>query len=67
MLSQNPSMGRKGLSQSAAHAGLTLTEQMIRTMMSHLERLDMVEICRGRGGTHITALGREVVSALTSA
>lgn len=52
MLSQNPSMGRKALSDSAAHAGLTLTEQTIRTMMSHLERLGLVEIRRGRGGTH---------------
>ena len=67
MLSQNPSMGRKALSDSAAHAGLTLTEQTIRTMMSHLERLGLVEIRRGRGGTHITALGREAVNVLASA
>ncbi len=61
-----PSMGRKALSEQAARSGLTLTEQTIRTMMSHLEELKLVEIRRGRGGTQITALGREAARALAS-
>lgn len=63
-LTQNPSMGRKALSESAARSGLTLTEQMIRTMMGHLERLALVQIRRGRGGTNITPLGRDVAAEL---
>lgn len=61
-----PSMGRKALSEQAARSGLTLTEQTIRTMMSHLEELKLVEIRRGRGGTQITALGREAARALAA-
>lgn len=63
-LACNPSMGRKALSENASRAGLNLTEQTIRTMMGHLERLELVEIQRGRGGTHITALGRKVADSL---
>lgn len=63
-LSVNPSMGRKVLSKLAEEEQLLLTEQSIRTMMGHLERLGIVEIQRGRSGTHLTALGREVSDAL---
>lgn len=63
-LMQNPSMGRKALSESAARQDLTLSEQMIRTMMSHLERLGLVQIRRGRGGTNITPLGRQIAAEL---
>ena len=63
-LAHCPSMGRKALSQLAAVQEILLTEQNIRTMMGHLERLGIVEIQRGRGGTHLTALGREVSALL---
>ena len=63
-LSVNPSMGRKALARLAAEDGLLLTEQSIRTIMGHLEELGIVEIQRGRSGTHLTALGREVSAEL---
>ena len=63
-LAHCPSMGRKALSQLAAAQEILLTEQNIRTVMGHLERLGIVEIQRGRGGTHLTALGREVSALL---
>lgn len=61
-----PSMGRKALSQQAGRSGLTLTEQTIRTMMDRLEELELVDVRRGRGGTHITPLGREVAQLLSA-
>lgn len=63
-LTLTPSAGRKTLSEKAAHDGLTLTEQTIRTMMNHLVGLKLAESRRGRGGTHITPLGRDVAAAL---
>lgn len=64
-LAENPSMGRKMLSKNAARLGLSLSEQTIRTLMNRMQTLELVVICRGRGGTHITDLGRSVADILS--
>ena len=63
-LAENPSLGRKALADRARADGLALSEQMVRTIASRLEGLELVEVRKGRSGTHITALGRALVPHL---
>lgn len=52
--------GRKAISDEATASGLPLTEQEVRTILGYLERLGLVEVRRGRGGSHITKLGEQL-------
>ena len=63
-LAANPSLGRKALADRARAGGLALSEQTVRTIAARLESLELVEVRKGRGGTHITALGRTVAAHL---
>ena len=53
--------GRKAIVQDAKQENRQLTEQEVRTIFSTLERLELIEIHRGRGGSLITQKGRQLV------
>lgn len=63
-LQESGSQGRKNLSETAAQMGMVLPEQSIRTIVHHLQELNLVQISRGRGGTQITQEGMELVNWL---
>lgn len=49
--------GRKSLAGAAARSGLQISEQEMRTILRDLERLGLVKIGRGRGGSKLTTQG----------
>ena len=53
--------GRKTIVQEAKQKNQQLSEQEVRTIFSTLERLELIEIHRGRGGSLITQKGRQLV------
>lgn len=65
-LAANRSLGRQALEQRAAAAGLSLSQQNIRTMAAQLEQLGLVSIQKGRAGTCITSLGLSILKELSS-
>ncbi len=63
-LETGSSMGRKSLAALAEEEGISATEQTIRTALAHLEERGIVEVRRGRAGSCLTPLGREVLTLL---
>lgn len=55
--------GRKSLAEEATRAGYFCSEQEVRTLLTRLEKLGLVAIYRGRGGSRITRLGESLISA----
>ncbi len=63
-LAGSPSLGRKALADRARQRGVALTEPTARTILAQLERLELVQARKGRGGTHITPLGQTIFTSL---
>lgn len=58
--SERKRLGRRSLSDIFKKRNLFISEQEIRGILIDMERLGLVEISAGRGGTVITELGRKV-------
>jgi transcriptional regulator with PAS, ATPase and Fis domain len=56
--------GRRSIYLTAMEREIFISEQEIRTIFNELERLDLVEVFAGRGGTVITEKGRNVFTTL---
>ncbi|MBZ2174882.1 sigma 54-interacting transcriptional regulator [Schnuerera sp. xch1] len=54
-------VGRRSINKLAKSKGIFLSEQEIRKILTNLERFDMVNITKGRGGTIITKQGRHTL------
>lgn len=56
------SIGRERLSELATERGISLTEDMVRTRLKHLETKGYIHLPKGRRGPVITLLGRQLLS-----
>ena len=54
---ENRRMGRRSILKECENTNLFISEQEIRTILSNLEKCEMVTILKGRSGTIITELG----------
>lgn len=57
-------VGRRSISKIAKTKGFFISEQEIRKILSNLEEFSMVNITKGRSGTIITELGRQMLQYL---
>ncbi|MDR1194606.1 MAG: sigma 54-interacting transcriptional regulator [Peptococcaceae bacterium] len=58
------SIGRGSLLQTARERGMTLTEQEIRGILVELNKLGMVSVSKGRGGSRLTLKGKSMIEYL---
>ncbi len=57
----NQRLGRKSLSTAAMEAGIPLSEQEVRSVLTRLEELGLLKVSRGRSGSKITKDGEQVL------
>lgn len=63
-LDEHGPIGRRGLEQIASEADLGLTEGQIRSLLQEAGEKELVVLGKGRGGSHLTPLGKKVASKL---
>lgn len=56
------SIGRERLSKLATERGISLTEDMVRTRLKHLEIKGYIHLPKGRRGPVMTVLGRQLLT-----
>lgn len=52
--------GRKAIAKASEGKNMFLTEQEVRNMLLNLEKLNLIKILKGRGGSRVTDLGMKV-------
>ncbi len=60
----NQSTGRRSITKAAKKQEIYITEQDIRNIYQRLDKLGLVKIKKGRGGTRITKRGKRIVDFL---
>ena len=58
-------IGRGQLCRLAEQEGLLLTDQAARDALQALNRLGLISVSRGRGGSRLTLRGRQLVEAFS--
>ena len=59
-------LGRRSVLTALNEKELSFTEGEVRHIMSELEKLELIDVGRGRAGSQITALGKKVYQQLSS-
>ena len=58
-------IGRGQLCRLAEQEGLLLTDQAVRDALQALNRLCLISVSRGRGGSRLTLRGRQLAEAFS--
>lgn len=61
---ENKRLGRRSIFEKSQENNIFISEQEIRTILINLEKYKMVEVFKGRTGTIITELGKELLEYL---